>query len=155
VAAAHQSEPPVLPTVTEGMYFTIWKYIHVFINCNSYLACHLYIWSHCNCIQLNLLKVSRHTRFGSLSIKSHWKLLYLNAHSFADCCHIWLIHNNCRLNDACQCIMLPEGRAYSRRFVRPSVRFCPSHNSESIRDTNLKLYRYIDLFEQKCSAQEL
>jgi len=30
VAAAHQSEPPVLPTVTEGMYFTMCLYNDVF-----------------------------------------------------------------------------------------------------------------------------
>jgi hypothetical protein len=38
--------------------------------------------------------------------------------------------------------MLPEGWAYSRRFVCPSVHFsCPVHNFETTRGINMKLCR--------------
>ena len=53
--------------------------------------------------------------------------------------------------------MLAEGRAYSRRFVRPSVRpshFCPQHISKSIDGNLMKLDTLIEGFEGNCRMQK-
>ena len=54
--------------------------------------------------------------------------------------------------------MLPEGKAYSCSFVRPSVRpshFCPEHISKSIEANLMKLDTLIEGHEGNCRMQEL
>ena len=57
--------------------------------------------------------------------------------------------------------MLPEGRAYSPRFVRPSVlwsiclsHFCPEHISKSIEDNLMKLDTLIEGYQENFRMQE-
>ena len=62
-------------------------------------------------------------------------------------------------------VMLPEDRAYSRRFVRPTVcpsvrpsirpsHFCPEHISKSIDGNLMKLDTLIEGYEENCRMQE-
>jgi len=61
-------------------------------------------------------------------------------------CHdpspLYLQYNKCNLHNAIF-IMFPEGRAYSRRFVRPYVRLsafsCPEYNFKTTRGMNMDL----------------
>ena len=53
--------------------------------------------------------------------------------------------------------MLPEGRAYSCRFVRPTVRpshFWSEHISKSIEDNLMKLSTLIEGHEENFTIQE-
>ena len=53
--------------------------------------------------------------------------------------------------------MLPEGRAYSHRFVLLSVclsHFCPEHISKSIEGNLMKLDTLIEGHEGNCRMQE-
>ena len=50
--------------------------------------------------------------------------------------------------------MLPEGRAYCRRFVRPS-HFCQEHISKSIEGNLMKLDTLVEGHEGNCRMQEL
>ena len=56
--------------------------------------------------------------------------------------------------------MLPEGRAYSRRFVSPSDRpyarpshYCPEHISKSIKDNLMQLNTLIEGYEGNSRMQ--
>ena len=48
---------------------------------------------------------------------------------------------------------LPDGSAYSRRFVRPS-QFCPEHISKSIEGNVMKLDTLTEGHEENCRMQE-
>ena len=61
--------------------------------------------------------------------------------------------------------MLPDGRAYSRRFVRPShspsvhlsvrpLHFCPEHISNSVQGNLMKLDTLVEGHEGNCRMQE-
>ena len=53
--------------------------------------------------------------------------------------------------------MLPEWRAYSRHFARPSVHpshFCPEHISKSIEGNLMKLDTLIEGHEENCRMQK-
>ena len=68
-----------------------------------------------------------------------------------------IILQECSLNDSLF-FMLPEGRAYSRRFVYPSdhrpSNFCPDHISKSIEGNLMKLDTLIEGHEGNCRMQE-
>ena len=53
--------------------------------------------------------------------------------------------------------MLPDGRAYSPRFVCPTIHrshFCPEHISKNIEGNLMKVDTLIDGDEKNCTKQD-
>ena len=74
----------------------------------------------------------------------------MKARNFELHTHIELIEEVCSAEDALLC--LQYFWSYCSLYIF-TLNFCPEHISKSIKARNLKLYTYIELIEEKCSAQ--